>query len=110
MEAPSEFGDQEVGCQVFLKKIFAFQDMTEILKHVESWNFPIFKFHITARHPLADMGYFLFKDIGLIDHFKLPVKKLRNFLVMLNQGYTNISTPQILRTISARFFFKFSRA
>ena len=62
------------------------KEIANVWKKLDSWNFPIFKFQQTTRHPLADMGLYLFKDIGLVEHYKLPGLKLRNFLLMLNEG------------------------
>ncbi|XP_022534990.1 high affinity cAMP-specific 3',5'-cyclic phosphodiesterase 7A isoform X2 [Astyanax mexicanus] len=59
-----------------------------LLRKVGSWSFDIFLFdHLSNGKSLVDLTLHLFSEYGLIKLFQLDHLKLRQFLVMVHQGY-----------------------
>lgn len=59
-----------------------------MLRQVQVYNFPIFKFtEATQNRPLVVMAHTLIIQSGLAQRLQLPIQKLMNFLFSVENGY-----------------------
>ncbi len=69
-------------------EILLTDEVREMLRQVQVYNFPIFKFtEATQNRPLVVMAHTLIIQSGLAQRLQLPIQKLMNFLFSVENGY-----------------------
>lgn len=68
-------------------------EITELLSHTHEWGFDVFELASSTGYPLMYMSFKILRQYDLISRFNIDLKKLVNFLYVVEVGYNINDNP-----------------